>query len=450
MLRSMFRCWRTVLACATLLALLSVAWNLKHPLLYGWRACETAFLLAVAVLGGSATRFCRLSGRCSASRRRALGCGMLALATLTVGRELEFQFDRQRVLAGGREMQAVGRHFIVGFRTLEEVEALAVGGLIGGLYLTRRNLWAGNVATLAAGIARLQHLRRAAGLPPLIVAADQEGGAVAHLSPWLERLPALSSLVHEASSATLAVRARRYGERQGRALAALGVNLNLAPVVDLRPAQPDSAVDFLTRIGDRAIDDDPVVVSEVARAYVEGLAGAGVGATLKHFPGLARVRADTHWRRATLVASIDELRSDWQPFRNVGTSTCAAIMLGHVVLPMVDSEHAVSHSRDVVQTILRQQWNYQGVLITDDLNMGAVYNQGIGRVAAQSLAAGVDLVLVSYDPDQYFRAITRAAQALASGEIDPAMLQASSRRLQQFGPGSPCRASLFTAQRKLG
>lgn len=176
MLRSIFRCWRTVLACATLLALLSVAWNLKHPLLYGLRACETAFLLAVAVLGGSATRLCRLSGRCSASRQRALGCGMLALATLTVGRELEFQFDRQRVLAGGREMRAVGRHFIVGFRTLEEVEALAVGGLIGGLYLTRRNLWAGNVATLAAGITRLQHLRRAAGLPPLIVAADQEGG----------------------------------------------------------------------------------------------------------------------------------------------------------------------------------------------------------------------------------------------------------------------------------
>ena len=446
MLRSLFRCWRTALAWATLLALLCVAWNLKHPLLYGLRACETALLLAVAVLGGSAALFCRPPGRCPASRRRALGCGMLVLASLTVGRELEFQSDRQRVLAGGHEMQAVGRHFIVGFRALEEVEALAAGGLIGGLYLTRRNLRTGNVATLAAGIARLQELRRAAGLPPLIVAADQEGGPVAHLSPWLERLPALSSLVGEASPATLAIRARRYGERQGRALAALGVNLNLAPVVDLRPAQPDSAADFLTRIGDRAIDDDPAVVSEVARAYVEGLATASVGATLKHFPGLARVRADTHWRRATLTAGIDELRGDWQPFRSVSAGACAAIMLGHVVLPAVDPEQAVSHSRSVVQTILRQQWNYRGVLITDDLNMGAVYRQGIGRVAAQSLAAGVDLLLVSYDPDQYFRAITGAARALARGEIEPAMLQASRQRLQQFAPGSPCRPALFTAQ----
>ncbi len=313
---------------------------------------------------------------------------------------------------------------------LSEVEPLAARGLIGGIYLTRRNLLDGGVAKLSTEIARLQNIRRAAGLPPLIVAADQEGGPVAHLSPWLERLPALSSLVQEASPATLGMRAQRHGERQGAALAALGVNLNLAPVLDLRPAQPDSAFDFLTGIGGRAIDDDPAVVTEVARAYVAGLASAGVGATLKHFPGLARVRADTHLRRATLAATVDELRDDWQPFRSVGTGSRAAIMLGHVLLLALDPEHAVSHSRIVVQTVLRQQWGYGGVLITDDLNMGAVYSQGIDRVAAQSLAAGVDLILVSYDPDQYYRALSGAARALARGEIDREMLQASSRRLR--------------------
>ncbi len=84
-----FRCWRPALAWATLLALLSVAWNLKHPLLYWLRPYETALLLAAAILGGSAALLCRQPRRCSAGNRQLLGVGMLALASLTVGRELE-------------------------------------------------------------------------------------------------------------------------------------------------------------------------------------------------------------------------------------------------------------------------------------------------------------------------------------------------------------------------
>ena len=433
--RAVPRCWRSLLAWAALGGLLAVAWNLKHPLLYWLRPCETALLLAVAVLGGSAA-LRQPPGQRSLGRRRLLAIGLLALAGLTLWRELEFQVDRRHVLAGGRDMQMLGEHFIVGFRSFAEVEPLAARGLIGGIYLTRRNLLPDGVVIVAAGIARLQEARRLAGLPPLIVAADQEGGPVAHLSPWLERLPALSSLVHAAPPETLAVRARLHGERQGASLAALGVNLNLAPVVDLRPSEPDAALAFLTGSGGRAIDDDPAVVTEVARAYVAGLADAGVGATLKHFPGLGRVREDTHLRRASLAATAEELRGDWQPFRSVGNGSRAAIMLGHVVLRAVDPEHAVSHSRIVVQNVLRRQWGYRGVLITDDLNMGAVYGQGIGRVAAQSLAAGVDLVLVSYDPDQYFRALSGAARALSRGDVDRQSLKASSRRLRALGVGN--------------
>ncbi|MBN8452861.1 glycoside hydrolase family 3 N-terminal domain-containing protein [Accumulibacter sp.] len=429
------RCRRLLLAWAALGGLLAVAWHLKHPLLYWLRPCETALLLAVAVVGGSVV-LRRRSGPFSPGGWRLLAIGLLVLAGLTLWRELEFQSDRRHVLAGGRDMQMLGEHFIVGFRSFAELRPLAEGGLIGGIYLTRRNLLRDGAVSVAAGIAQLQEARRLAGAPPLIVAADQEGGPVAHLSPWLERLPALSSLVHAAPPETLAARARLYGERQGAALAALGVNLNLAPVVDLRPSDADSPLDFLSGIGGRAIDDDPAVVTEVARAYVAGLAAAGVDATLKHFPGLGRVRADTHLRRASLAATAEDLRGDWQPFRSVGNGSRAAIMLGHVVLPALDPEHAVSHSRIVVQTVLRGQWGHRGVLITDDLNMGAVYGQGIGRVAAQSLAAGVDLILVSYDPDQYYRALSGAARAFARGDIDRQTLRASSARLRAFGVGN--------------
>ena len=107
-------------------------------------------------------------------------------------------------------------------------------------------------------------------------------------------------------------------------------------------------------------------------------------------------------------------------------------MVGHVTLPAVDPGHAASHSRPVIEGVLRGQLGHHGLVITDDLNMGAVYGLGIGRVAAEALAAGVDLVLVSYDPDQIYRAVHGAAQALARGDIDKATLAASRRRLAAF------------------
>lgn len=203
-------------------------------------------------------------------------------------------------------------------------------------------------------------------------------------------------------------------------------------MVDLKPARPASADDRLTRIASRAIAADPGVVAEVAAGYVAGLADAGVGATLKHFPGLGQVRADTHLRSASLAADPADLAGDWLPFRRVGPAGGAAMMLGHVVLPALDPEHAASHSRAVVHGLLRRQWRYDGLLVTDDLNMGAVYGLGIGRIASEALAAGVDLVLVSYDPEQYYRALAGAARALAAGAIAPADLAASDRRLTAF------------------
>lgn len=419
----------SAVALTTVAALLAIAWHLKHPLLYAVRPLETPILLAAAAFGGVTVVRGRY-GWWPAGRRSLVLCAG-ALALLTLGREFEFAATRHRVIEGSDDLRTLGAHFVVGFREIDEVEALAANGLIGGVYITRRNLRHGLTA-LAADLARLQRHRRAAGLPPLIVAADQEGGEVSHLSPWLERLPPLSSLVRDTDPAPLVERVRRYGERQGVGLAKLGVTLNLAPVVDLRPALADGRGDFLTALASRAIADDPTLVGEVAEAYVAGLADAGVVATLKHFPGLRRVHADTHLRRASLSGTPEALEPDWLPFRRLAVTTETAIMLGHVRLAALDSEHAASHSRVVVRDLLRREWGYTGVLITDDLNMGAVYGEGIDRVAAQALAAGVDLVLVSYDPEQYYRAIGGAAEALARSEIDRDVLHASCERLTRL------------------
>ena len=163
--RFLFR-WRSLLAWGAAAGLAALAWYLKHPLMLWLRAWETPILLFVGMAGGGAGL---AKGRRSA---RLLGLVFLAIATATVYRELEFAATRAEVHAAGPAMRAVGGHFIVGFRSISEIESLAEKGLIGGLYVTRRNLQKTTPQRLAAEIASLQERRLAAGLPLLIVAAD--------------------------------------------------------------------------------------------------------------------------------------------------------------------------------------------------------------------------------------------------------------------------------------
>lgn len=408
--------WRTLAASLLGAALLGLAGHFHHPLCYSLHWLETPLLVGLPLL---ALRRWRLPG--------CVRLLLVAVLLLSGAQALEYRLQREAVLAATPEMQAVGQHVIVGYTDFDEIRTLTAKGLIGGIYLGKRNLRGRSFAEVAAEIAELQAIRRRAELPPLIVAADQEGGPVSHLSPLLEALPPLSSLL---AAPDPEAAARAYGARQGRGLATLGVNLNFGPVVDLRP-DGEIAEDIFSNIPARAIASDPARVTQIAGAYLDGLESEGVRGTLKHFPGLGRVRSDTHLHPARLEETPAQLARDWQPFRQLGQRPAAAIMLGHVTLAALDPERAASHSPAVVR-MLREAWQYDGLLITDDLNMGAVYRLGIGRVTGEALAAGVDYVLVSYDPRQVYRAIHGAAQALENGEIAAASLGQSRRRLAEL------------------
>lgn len=416
--------------------LAAIAAHLKHPLLYGLRPLETPALIALAAAGLVLLRRCWRRAPATGRRIGLIVPAMLLVLTLglTGYGEARFRWQRQQVLAGGPVLERLGRHFVVGFRDFASVRPLAEGGLIGGIYLSRRNLRGTTVDRLRAEIADLQARRRRAGLPPLIVAADQEGGNVAHLTPLLETMPALASVL-DGPAAGVAARARAYGERQGAALADLGVNLNLAPVVDLKPGQPPGWSDRHTRIGERAIATDPETVARVAAAYSQGLRHGGVQPTVKHFPGLGAVRGDTHLTKVRLDLPLAALQRQWLPFRAVTRHTGAAIMLSHVLVPALDRQRPASLSRAIADDLLRRQWGFRGLLLTDDLNMGAVYGEGVDRAATAALDAGVDLILVAYDPDQYYRALHGAAQAWRRGAIDAGREVASGERLTRFGAG---------------
>ncbi|MGE5476681.1 MAG: glycoside hydrolase family 3 N-terminal domain-containing protein [Bacteroidales bacterium] len=340
-----------------------------------------------------------------------------ALAAVLVA-DAEFMLRKRAVLAeNGAEAQLLGRHFLVGYTRVEDVAPLAAKGLIGGIFVTRRN----SGTKLRRDIAELQDLRRANGLPPLVVAADQEGGIVSHLSPLLPAMPPLADIA-ALPAAERADAARRYGYVQGRGLASVGVSVNFSPVVDIKRDRLRWDVNSL--IAKRAIAADPALVAEVAAAYAEGLRSAGVAPTLKHFPGLGRVQADTHHVRTRLGASVEELEAtDWLPFRQVLAGGQAQVMVGHTVVEAVDPDRPASRSRKVVEGLIRQKWGFGGVVLTDDLTMPSVLHHGFCEAVTGALEAGVDLLLITYDGDQYYRAMECGLKALRDGRLEPAMLR---------------------------
>lgn len=412
------------------LAFLFVGFNKNDPYLISLRGTGNIVVAMIGIAVASALTW-RGYWRGVATRILVVLWCLVPLSLLAA--HLRFEWRKHDVLhTEPSAAQRLGRHFVVGYSSFAEVAVLAEKGLIAGVYVSRRNLRGKRADALKAEISALQALRHAANLAPLIVAADQEGGIVSHLAPVLTELPSLATLAD--LPADLRDRmAEEYGRIHGRELAALGVNLNFAPVLDLRPRVKLTRLDFHTLIGRRAISGNPAKVADVALPYIRGLEALGVGATVKHFPGLGRVRGDTHHFSADLETPIEELEtSDWRPFKQALAGSHAALMVGHVRLTAADPDRAASHSKKVIDGIIRKQWNYDGIIITDDLVMGAIYQNDLCTAAVEALNAGVDLLLVAYDGAQFYRVFACALAGQAG--LDPAMLGASDIRLSRLPP----------------
>jgi beta-N-acetylhexosaminidase len=425
------RIFNFVLCWLWALALLFLAAFSRDPLLFEYRSVELPLLGGAAIITGAWAGW-RLYRHASRQWLALLLVPLVAIIVLGV-REVRFLEHRQRVLnATPDEVRQVGRHVIAGYIDLKALLPLIEKGAVGGVFITSRNVAGQSVEQIRDNIRVMQAARRRNGLCPLVIATDQEGGRISRMSPPLTALPALAQWLDDPANT-----ARAYGEIHGRELASLGVNVNFAPIADLKPETPSGALDFHSQIGRRAISADPSKVATVTRDYVEGLGVHGVKGTLKHFPGLGRVPADTHHFSAALDTPLATLeRSDWLPFRYALAQGDALLMLGHVKMTAYDPDRPVSFSRRVVNGIIRVDWKHDGVLVTDDLTMGAVTHsrEGIGNAAVLALQAGVDLLLVSYDADKVFDVLAALLAARQDGMIDAANLRISDARLDRtFG-----------------
>jgi beta-N-acetylhexosaminidase len=245
-----------------------------------------------------------------------------------------------------------------------------------------------------------KHDRDAAhtGQAPPVVAVDQEGGEVkrfADLPPELSP----GQMAQAGSKET-----RSQGRKTGKALARLGINVDLAPVADV-PVVPGAF------IGSRAFGHHPGRVSKLVAAFGTGLADGGVAATAKHFPGLGRATQNTDVGPSTVDATHHQIAAGLPPFRAAAEAGFGLIMVGNATYPAEDKDNPASLSRRIVSGLLREQLAFNGVAITDDLGAGAItgagYNEGEAAVAAAK--AGNDLLLFALsDGDAAHEALTKA------------------------------------------
>ena len=332
-----------------------------------------------------------------------------------------------------------GRVLVVGlpFPFLDQESAAALLELRpAGVILFARNLdrpedLAGLVAALGS------HLPA-----PRILGLDQEGGRVSRLRTWIGSAPSAAALSARGEEAT-----RAAALATGSALRSLGFNIDFAPVVDLgEPGSPGA-------IGDRAFGTDPERVARFAGLFLDGLQETGIAGCIKHFPGIGNTAVDPHETLPVFRCDPDTLLAgDLLPYRRLGPRA-ASVMVGHGSYPDLDPlpGRPATLSPPIVTGWLRERLGYAGLVVTDDMEMGAVAPlDPDGRAAVAAIAAGCDLLLYCKDLDRASRARDALASAAASDPAFAARLEAAAdsvRRTAALYPAAPVDLAAFETAR---
>lgn len=230
-------------------------------------------------------------------------------------------------------------------------------------------------------------LRALSGRDDLPILIDQEGGPVARLRPphWPE-LPAADRFgaCWEVAPATAIAAARANAEAIALMLTAIGITVNCMPLLDIALEHCHPV------IGSRAFGRDVHCVAALGRAVLTGLADGGVAGVIKHMPGQGRAIADSHDALPVVDASSDQLMDDLEPFRQLNDAPMS--MTAHVTYTAWDADHCATHSATVIDRIIRQDIGFDGLLMTDGIEMSALHGP-MGERARRALSAGVDVVL---------------------------------------------------------
>lgn len=299
----------------------------------------------------------------------------------------------------------------------DEARRLVEETHVGGFILYKPNMV--NAGQTVALLNQLKKFNRPSGIP-LWLSVDQEGGKVSRL-PVDIALPASRDL----AAGGTPERARALGKAVGQELLAFGFNMNYAPVLDIdsNPANPV--------IGSRAYGSDAKTVKLYGLAAMQGLQDSGVVSVVKHFPGHGDTATDSHLELPVVNKTLAELEKlELVPFRAAAEAGADAVMAAHVLLPRLDPDYPATLSPAIITGLLREKIGYDGVVITDDMTMGAIVKHySLKEAAVRAVQAGCDLVLVAHGYSQVQEAAQGLKEALADGRLTWARIDESVARI---------------------
>jgi beta-N-acetylhexosaminidase len=280
------------------------------------------------------------------------------------------------------------------------IDTLKVGGII----IFSRNI--GSPAELSALCKGAQSYSRSCGQPPLLIAIDQEGGQVARLKKPFTEFEGNPAMKGEAD-------ADHFTRVTAEELHGVGINMNYAPVLDVAPRGEESIM------AGRVFGHDPQWVATMGAAVIRGMQERGIMAVAKHFPGIGRTVLDSHLDLPTVEATYQDLDIDLIPFRKAIACNVAGIMLSHIRYLDIDSYWPASLSPVIARDLLRGKLNYTGVVMTDDLDMGAVTRHfGFESAISQALESEIDQILICHRTDKIESAFELILQLCARSDSE--------------------------------
>jgi beta-N-acetylhexosaminidase len=384
----------------------AVHWSLALALFAGGAALTAILLLLVIGGGGSGATVKQRPSR----YRVRIGAGGTAATGRRSSPRREAESPPAERLPRPTIPALVGQRFMVGLRGVGPTAALLSDvrkGEVGGLVLFPEGALP---AATAAAVARLQRAARVGDNPPLLIATDQEGGPVRRFESGPPSKP-LSALSPQA--------AFTEGERTAIFLHRCGVNVDLAPVVDL-----GLRGSFIAEQG-RTISSDPNEVTAVALQFVHGLE-SNVMPVAKHFPGLGGASTNTDEGKSVVESG---LRASLMPYEALIGSEVPAIMLSTAIYTTVDESNGAAWSRRIVAGLLRHRLGFRGLTISDDLSSkGVAASLPVAQAFVDSARAGVD-VLMAADPDSFRDAHDAVLAAARAGRISGSNLISSYDRI---------------------
>jgi beta-N-acetylhexosaminidase len=317
--------------------------------------------------------------------------------------------------------EKIGQLFMVGFMgsaVTPELASFIKEYKPGGVILFSRNL-----ESVEQIVELTNKLQRASSKSPLLISIDQEGGRVSRLPKGFTIFPPCE-LLGRCHSSELAYAAAATIAKE---LKAVGINMNMAPVLDVS-SNPDNPV-----IGDRAFSSVPGEVGDMALVTAAGLQDNKVVACGKHFPGHGDTNADSHKELPVVEVSRERLEAiELPPFRRAAAGGVATMMTAHVLYKGLDDQLPATLSPAIITHLLREEMHYDGVVLTDDLEMHAIVDHyGVGDAAVRAILAGCDVLLICKERDREIAAFEAVEKAVASGIIDGERLNQSVARIQR-------------------